>query len=177
MCSGTCPSNLRIKNNESENTMQQEDIYPQGTSTPPQKVTVEELDLLVSDIFTKKKEIEASELVTSGLNKELAVLKGRAVNYLTELGREDFKSPYGNVSISQKWRINMPATDEDKAALFDWMRERQIFDRYATVNSNSLNSLYMAEWEDAKKRGEGMTFSMPGIGEPKLFTDLGMRKK
>lgn len=146
---------------------------PAQASAP---VTVADLDDLVKTIFEQRVKIEESEKVTSELNKELALLKAKAVNYLKELGRENFKSPFGTISVNQKWRVSLPQTDEDKAALFNWLRGQGLFDKYATVNSQSLNSLYLAEWDAAKARGEGMTFSMPGIGEPKLFEDLGVRK-
>ena len=151
------------------------DVDP-AAEVPAGSVTVAELDGLVKQIFDKRVEIEAADLVSTGLNKELLALKAKAVLYLKDLGRENFSSPHGTVSINQKWRVNLPSTDGDKAALFEWLRERGIFDKYATVNSNSLNSLYMAEWEAAKQAGEGMTFAMPGIGEARLFEDLGIRK-
>ncbi len=143
---------------------------------PEKEVTVADLDNLVEAIAKKRAEIEASEVVTSLLNKDLATMKARGVRYLKALGRDDFKSPNGSIAINQKWRVGLPATDEDKAKLFAWMREQGIFEAYATVNSNSLNSLYKQEWEAATKRGEGMEFSMPGIGPSKLFEDLGFRK-
>jgi hypothetical protein len=149
------------------------DSFP---SENPKAITVQDLDQLIAQISAKREEIEKSEAVTTGLNKELALLKAKAVNYLKELGRENFQSPHGTVRVSQKWRVNLPKTDDGKAALFEWMRGQGIFDMYATVNSNSLNALYMAEWEAAKKRGEGLEFSMPGIDAPKLFEDLSYSK-
>lgn len=146
--------------------------------TPAEQVTVAMLDKLVEDIFAKKREIEASELVTTNLNKEKSALEMKCVNYLKALGREEdgYSTKHGFVGIQKKWRVNMPSTDADKAALFDWMRAQGIYDRYATVNANSLNSLYMQEWEKAKREGRGIEFSMPGIGERKLSEILGTRK-
>lgn len=141
-----------------------------------EQVTVADLDRLVETIFEQRKKIEESEAVTTELNKQLAEMKAKAVNILKALGREDFKSPHGSIRVAVKWRVNMPATDEDKAMLFNHLRERGLFDRYATVNSNSLNSLFMADWEAAKEEGRGMDFRMPGIGEPKAFEDLNIRK-
>ncbi len=141
-----------------------------------EKVTVADLDALVADIFEQRKKIEESEAATSLLNIELTKMKAKALNYLKSLGRDDFKSPMGTIRASLKWRVNLPASDEDKAKLFEHLRERGLFDRYATVNSQSLNSLFMADWEAAKEEGRGMEFKMPGIGEPKSFEDLNVRK-
>lgn len=135
-------------------------------------VTVAELDELIKQIAAKNSEIEKAEDVVKAHNKELTKLEGRCVEYLKELKRDKYDSPFGKVSIAQKWRVNMPADDNAKRALFEHLREREIFDKYATVNSNSLNSLFMRDWEAAKERGEGLTFSMPGIEAPKLFEPL-----
>ena len=135
-------------------------------------VTVAELDELIKKIAEKEAEIEAQKEVLTAKNKELATLEGKCVQYLTELDRKNYDSPFGKVSIAQKWRVNLPEDDRAKRELFDHLRERGIFDKYATVNSNSLNSLYRQDWEAAKERGEGLEFSMPGIGAPKLFEAL-----
>jgi hypothetical protein len=140
-------------------------------------VTVADLDALVRQIFDQKLLIEEAEAGVTVLNKELARLEEKAVVCLEELERDNYKTEFGTIYINEKWRVNMPQTDEDKQALFGFLREKGIFDKYATVNSNSLNSLYMAEWEAAIEDGKGMEFSMPGIGAPKLHKALGKRKK
>jgi hypothetical protein len=145
--------------------------------TETASVTVAELDDLVRQIFDKRLVIEEAEAVVSGHNKELAKLEEKAVVYLKELGRDNYRTEWGTVSILEKWRVNLPQTDEDKQAFFQYLREKGLFDRLATVNSNSLNSLYMAEWAAAQEEGKGMEFSIPGIGAPKLFEALGKRKK
>lgn len=141
------------------------------------EVTVAQLDALIDEYFQIKKEAEAIEDTLTGKNKEMGALKGRIVGYLKELNREGYETPLARVAIKQKWRVNLPKTDFDKAALFEHLRERGIFEAYATVNSNSLNALYMQDWETAKARGEAMTFSMPGIGAPSLFEDADLKLK
>ena len=135
-------------------------------------VTVAELDELVKMIAAKEKEIDAQKEITTKLNKELTSLEGKCTQYLIELGRKDYTSPHGKVAITQKWRVNLPDGDSAKRLFFDHLRERGIFDKYATVNSNSLNALYMQDWAEAKERGEGLEFTMPGLEAPKLFEAL-----
>ncbi len=139
-------------------------------------ITVEALDALVEQAFAKRVEIEAFNAQLTEKNKELMRLDAQITAALKDLNREDYKSRAGTVTLSTKWRVNLPQTDQDKKEFFDWLRERGIFDKFATVNSNSLNSLYMAEWEAAKKRGEGMEFSVPGIGPAKSFQGVGYYK-
>lgn len=140
-------------------------------------VTVQDMDALVEEMRAQRDLVEEKENELKALNKQLTALEQKAVQYLKALGRENFSSPHGTLYISQKWRVNLPKTDEDKAALFKHLEERGIFMQYATVNSNSLNSLFLEDWKDAMERGEGMDFRMPGIAEPKLYETLGMRKK
>lgn len=135
-------------------------------------ITVAELDAHIKLIAEKEAEIEKQKAILTEHNKQLAVLEGRCVEYLKELGRDNYAGPSGKVSIKQKWRVNMPVDDNAKRLLFTHLREREIFDKYATVNSNSLNALFMRDWEAAKEHGEGLTFTMPGIEAPTLFEAL-----
>lgn len=140
-------------------------------------VTVEDLDKLIEELALKEAQGEAQSKIMVELNKQIAQLEGRVVAHLKDLNREDYLSPLGKVRIVQKWRVNMPAGDLAKKALFEHLREREIFDKYATVNSNLLNALFMRDWEAAKERGEGLEFNMPGIDAPKLFEALDFKLK
>lgn len=142
-------------------------------------MTVAELDKLVSDTFALRLEIEAEEEKTSEKRKQLEGMKAQCVLALKEHGRDNYKTPSGTISITEKWSVGVPQTPEDKKALFNYFKEKgpEILWRYATVNSNALNSYFLAEWEVAKERGEGMGFVLPGLQEPKLFETLSMRKR
>jgi hypothetical protein len=146
-------------------------------STP--SMTVAELDKLVSDMFSLKNEIELEEEKISEKRKKLEGMKAQCVLALKEHGRDNYKTPAGTIGITEKWSVNLPQTMDDKKALFNHFKEKgpEILWRYATVNSNALNSYFLAEWEAAKERGEGMGFTLPGLQEPKLFETLSMRKR
>jgi len=144
------------------------------TSEAPKKpITVEQLDALIALLFQKKEEAKELEKLVTAKNVEISKVRADITVALKELGREDYKAAAGSVKLKTIWRVSLPQSDEDKQKLFDWLKERGIFNKYATVNSNSLNSLYMAEWEDAKMRGEGMEFEIPGVPQPKSFQTLG----
>lgn len=147
-----------------------------ATPRPGQGITVQELDNLVAELFAQREKIDAMEMAVTEENKKLSAMKTKIVAYLKELEREDFKSAAGNVSIRSTWRVNLPKTEEDRAAFFTYLRERGIFDAMVTVNANTLNSFYREEWEAAQQSGDAMNFTMPGIGEPKLFEDLNIRR-
>lgn len=129
-------------------------------------VSVQELDELLEKLSAKEKEIDAQKEILTAHNKEYNQLQFRASAYIQELGRDEYSGPAGKIEIKEKWRVTLPVSDNDKSALFAHLRERGLFDKYATVNSNSLNALYNADWDEAKRRGEGMVFTMPGVGAP-----------
>jgi hypothetical protein len=145
--------------------------------TEPTKVTVEEMDILASQIAEQRSRVAEVEEVLSQQKALLEDLKARGVGYLKELGRENFQAPDGTLYIADVWSITLPKTDQDKSAMLDWMKERGIYEKYVTVNASALKSLYMAEWEAAQAKGLGMEFQIPGVQEPKLYQDLRFRKK
>jgi len=139
--------------------------------------TAKELDQLVIDIFEQRKKIEEMDALTAIENNKLSAMKQKAVLYLEELGRENYKLPgSGTIGISEKWRFSLPKTDEDKAAFFSFLKEKGLFEKYATVNSTSYNSYLNSEWETAKEEGRGMEFQIPGVPEPTFYRDLSIRK-
>ncbi len=140
----------------------------------PQKaetVTIADFDALLKQISDKEKEIEAQKAVLTKLNKELATFEGKGVAILKDLDRKSYTGPSGTFKIVEKWRVNLPGDDLAKQDFFAWLREKGIFDKYATVNSNSLNALFMAEWAEVKKTDPvaAVTFQLPGIEAAKLY--------
>jgi hypothetical protein len=141
-----------------------------------QSITVEDLDKLVEEIFVAKDKYEEIGRHKAEAYNEFVALKAKAVTYLRELERRNYKTDKGLITISQKYRVKLPVSPESKGQLFDYLKEKGVFEKYATVNSNSLNALHKAEREAAEERGEGMTWSMPGIDDPTLFEDLTTKK-
>lgn len=139
-------------------------------------ISVKELDEMVENLFKMKKEIQDEEDKISEKSKILEALKTKIIVTLKEHERESYRSDMGMVTVSQKWRVKLPANDIEKAKLIEHLRERGLFEKYVSVNSNSLNSLFMTDWEIAQKEGKGMDFKMPGIDEPTLFETLHITK-
>ena len=139
-------------------------------------VTEQDLDNSIASFFELEAEIDAAEDLIKPKKKTLEDLKAQIAGHLKELNRKTYDSPAGRFTLVQKWRVNLPETLPDKLKLLDWLKEKGIYEETVTVNSNSLNSLYMQEWEAAKRNGEGMDFSIPGIGEPKLYETISKTK-
>ena len=140
------------------------------------EVTLSSLEDLVKSIKDKRDEIDAQSDVVKKLNSELGELEQKCMGYLKEAGKDSYQSEYGTIYQIQKPRITTPKTDEDKKAFFAYLEEKGLFLQYASVNSNSLNSFYKAEFEAAKERGD-MAFSIPGLGTPSIYESIGFRKR
>ena len=157
------------------------DAILQLHANPPAEITVAAIDNLIKDTLELDAAVDGIKEVTTILNKAIMSLESKAGAYLKALEREDYVSPYGEAKIVGKWRVSLPQSDEDKMLLFEHLKARKIFEKYATVNSNSLNSLFMADWEAAKKKDAeaAVMFSMPGVPDPKFdeFTQIKATKK
>lgn len=144
-------------------------------SKEAKSLTIEEFDALVAKLKDMRAAYDQAKKVASDINTECERLENKLLFTLEETNRTNYKSPFGTISIMHKWRVNNPQTEEDKAALRDHLESRGLHNMLS-VNSNTLNSLYMQDWEAARERGEGMEFKMPGIGEAKLNKVLSFRK-
>lgn len=141
-------------------------------------VTVRDLDDLIAKISFLEKDKEMFDQKIKEINKELMKHEATATRYLKELNRNEYDTPIGKLKISEKWHVNLPDTDLAKLEFFEWLKSQGIFEKYATINSRSLQSLYKAEMENAKERGEDpLTFSLPGIPAPKLYEQTDFKSK
>lgn len=142
-------------------------------------LTIDSLEAMAKSLVDKRQEVEEKRKIYSEANAELDILEGNAVAILKEIGKKSYKSEFGTVTRTEKWRVTLPNTPEKRAEFFQFLKEKDLFDKLISVNSNTLNSLYMEEWASAKERNpeEAVFFSMPGIDEPKLQETLSFRKK
>lgn len=132
--------------------------------------TVEELDKLCKQLAELDKQLDAQENATKELNKKKFAIQTQFMLYLKELKRTEYDSPHGKFKMTPGWRVNMPADDKAKMALFEHLKKTPgLFEQFATVNSNTLNAYYRREWEIAKQQGPdaAMAFEIPGILAPK----------
>jgi len=142
------------------------------------QITVEQLDKILESLFDKRIEVDEATAAKTKLENELRALKTVVILHLKELDRSNYAGGRGSVTMSEKRNVTMPKDVEHKNMLWSWMRDRDIFDQYATVNSRSLNALYKAEYQAALEKGPDalMTFSLPGIEAPTVHEDLTIRK-
>lgn len=142
-------------------------------------ITVDEIESLVKQLADKRLEVEELKRPYSLASEELEQIEQQVAASLIEMGKDSYNSEYGTVSRRTEWRYNLPTTPEDKAAFFQFLRERGVFEQMATVNSNTYNSFCKAEQEAAIERDPeaALNFRIPGVPEPKQRQVLSFRKK
>lgn len=144
-----------------------------------QPVTVDQLDGFVEQYRSLKECIEEQERQTGAAREELDKLGYKIMAILKTLNRKNYKSEAGTFTIVEKTRVSIPQTNEDKEALFRWLRDRGLYEAYATVNSNAINSLFNEEYEQVKRSGDPeqiMNFSIPGLSQPKVHEIISFRR-
>jgi hypothetical protein len=140
-------------------------------------VKVTELDQLCIELFKQKAVVEEHEDALKDQNQKYAELKAEVISYMEHLEKDKYPvKGHGTLSLSDRFSVRVPKTLEEKKALFEYLKEKGIFFEMASVNSQTLNSFYKAEMEEAAKQGN-TDFSIPGVGEPNHQRTLSIRKE
>lgn len=151
-------------------------LPPWGLPTDtPDKWTTDQLEKLMDDGLKahedEKRCEEEMERHRARKNNILDSIR----QYLEYYGKDKHVGSLGTVERVTKLSFRTPKTDEDKCKFFKWLQEKEIFFQYATVNSQSLNSLLKQEFETATENGKEL--SIPGIEAPTEYTQMRIRPK
>lgn len=138
-----------------------------------QDISMKKFDALVERLFNQQAVVKELKSNLDDQNRLLTGLKTEVLGLLEDHEKEKYVTSFGSVSVTDKLSVKVPKLPEDKEKLFNWLREKEIFNHYATVNSMALNSLYKAEFEAS----DDLDFSIPGITEVTAFKQLNMRSK
>lgn len=136
---------------------------------------IADLNSLVAELFrlrAMKSELTEKEKELNGQIKELSV---RLIAILKENNMKSHKAPDGGIGIKRVYSVKVPSNDDEKQKLFDWLTEKNMFLKYASVHSRSLQKLYNDELDEAVRRGE-LDFSIPGVGQPTMFETINVTK-
>lgn len=138
-------------------------------------VTIDELNEKVRQITElRQKKDELSDL-KRGVEEELDAAENRFLELMQENNMQKYQSPFGLVSMSFRTSVRTPKTEEDRALFFQYLTDRGLYDKMITVNSQTLNSFYKAEFEQAREEGKE-DFQIPGLNEVTLTPILSLRK-
>lgn len=133
------------------------------------------LPVMLAEAAELKRSVTELEEELKRKKDTLAVLSEKIVATL-EASEVDSVRAHGFLFyIERRSSVTTPKTLEEKRALFDYLREQNIFDEMVSVNSQTLNSLYKQLEAEALERGE-LEFKLPGVAEPVTYTTLKMKR-
>ena len=142
---------------------------------PMDQVTVREFQSLIDTTFKQRALVEDMEAAAAVESAKLEKLKKKCMAYLSQFGKSSEALPgIGTISVAKRLSVSHPKEPEAKAAFFEYLKNKGIFEDMVTVNSQTLNSWYRQEFELAKD--EGRLVEIPGVGEPNYVETLSMKK-
>lgn len=141
-------------------------------------VSTVSLDLAVRDYVEARREYEEAKAVSNDKHAVMEEKESAMQALLEKAGKTKyFVEGIGTIQSISKLVVQTPKTPEAKALLFKWLREKlgpEGFLTYASVNHNSLNSLYKTMFEEAQDKA---TFSIDGIDQPVERKELRFTKQ
>lgn len=132
-------------------------------------VTTKELDELISKMYSARTDYDAKKKISNEADAVHKTLKNEVIELMELANKKNYAViGVGKVSIGESLKVQTPKTNEDKSLLFKWLKDNLGSDgflAYASVNYNSLNSLYNTQFNETpvEKRG---TFKIDGVGNP-----------
>lgn len=138
-------------------------------------ITVQELNNKIARIAELRAKEQEASLAKKVITEELESEEASMIEALNALEMTSHKGPAGGVSISHRTSVKTPKTLEAKNKLFDYLRAKGLFDTMVSVNSQTLNSFYKAEMEQAIEAGNS-EFQIPGLDEVTVSQTLSFRR-
>jgi hypothetical protein len=138
--------------------------------------TIDEVEGAIQKLIDQRAKYDEAKKASNAESAKVDELEMQMVEMLKSMGRKNFQGLGGTVSITHRTSVKTPKTDEEKKAFFEYLEQKNLFLKLASVNSQSLNSWYNEEHSNAVAEGRGADFSVPGIGEPTLTETLSLRK-
>ncbi len=139
-------------------------------------VTLTELDKLCREFADTKEAIRGLENERKEKESHLRDIQDRIMAHLSESGKHTYEvNGVGKLIMVSRTSVKTPKSPEDRAAFFDYLKNRGLFDDLITVNSQTLNAFYREELKNARENGQ-MDIDIPGLEPPKESAYLSIRK-
>lgn len=140
-----------------------------------QPVTTSDIDNIAQQYYEARKNYEAKKEESSLAFAKYEELELKLIAMLESVNKDDYSvKGLGKFKISHKLSVRVPDSPESKDAFFKWVEDKygkEGLNKYRTVNSNSLNSLYKAVLDECVSKGEEFK-GIEGIGEPTSRSSL-----
>lgn len=142
-----------------------------------QTLNMAEMDDLVRKSQKLYAKYERAKKLASERLKRYDVCEASIMSALRAAGKKSYKvDGVGTVTIIQKNSVTVPNSIEAKKKFFQYLRTKgeDVLFGMTTVNSNTLNSWYNREADEAEGNGI-LGFSVPGINAPTMRETMGFR--
>lgn len=127
---------------------------------------------LIAELRAKEAEAKAAR---DAITQELEQEESKMLEMLGQSDLTSYRGPAGMASISFRTSVKTPKTPEQRAAFFEYLKKVGVYDAMITVNSQTLNSFYKSQLEQAKEDGLE-DFRLPGVDEVTINPILSFRK-
>lgn len=134
-------------------------------------VTIEIMNQKISELASLRSEEAEASRIKKEITEKVENLENEIIEMLTAEGLTTFSGEKGKIVVAFRTSVKTPKTPEDKEAFYTYLKNRGLYDSMISVNSQTLNSLYKAEFEEAMNRGES-DFAIPGLKEVTLTPSL-----
>jgi hypothetical protein len=141
------------------------------------ETTIKEMQDVCKRIVENQAQIESMQMKIKPLSEDLEKHKKILMAFLDQNEMSSFKAQGFTFVVAEKFSVETPK-GEDRPKFFDWCAEKKGWEfvkQSFTMNSQSLQGFYKAEQEVAVQE-KNIDFKIPGIGEPKAFKMLQIRK-
>lgn len=149
-----------------------ESDYDLGEEVVTREVTTREFDDAIAQLISARADYDQKKKIASEANETVESLETKLMELLKLAGKSSYKADgLGTITLVNKYSVRVPQTGDDKDALFAWIEAKygkEGLDKYRTVNSMALNSLYNQVIE------EGIA-ELPGVGMPSARPQLQLR--
>lgn len=138
------------------------------------EVKVSELQDLCEKIFKLKAEVDDLDAQAKEKNKEIMGLKAEVLKHFEAHNLERFDSGFGTVTRKTRKSVSI----EDRNLFFDYLEEKGLLRDSLNVTAATATSIYNQMADDAE-RNKDLSFlisGIPGLSEPKIFTDVSINK-
>lgn len=140
------------------------------------QATISQFEEFITEFVDQRKKIDTLKLELETESEKLTRIQAKALQYLKTLGRDNYQSKFGLISIVRTSSVALPKTPEDRAEFFGYLKDKGLFDSMISVNSQTLNSWFRQEYEIAQEEKRITEFKIPGLKEPATFEKIRLTK-
>ena len=141
-------------------------------------ITIEELDAQVLKTVEQRAVYDAAKEESNKQHKIYQQEVDKLLQMMEACDKKSYKlDGVATISRKEKYVVPTPKSTRDKRAFFQWLQQKydeESMWAYASVNSNTLNSLYNTLREEAEELGQEL--HVDGIDLPTTRVTLSIRK-